>query len=378
MERKQWNALAARSLLLSSTTALALLLGACGNDHDGDDGDGGGDTPGGGSVSLGNADLSSPQAVQAQVGTLGQLLTTIGTLDAVATPAPTVSARSMAKAGETCPDGGEFQDVAEASRNVGSPFTAQAIPVSGTRAVNCQYANRQSQGGQNVEYTVKLNGLSEAGSVEDAGSVLYAKVGESANSPFKYEFDVKTSGSANGQNFSSETKLDFGIGYRLDSKSTNAGSDSRFSLLLDGAYKSSASSGGQGGSATGNFTSFIGKSDAPFKIVSASDGVRIEGKYGFGISPVPAGANCTSASLEVQTTQPLVADTSGSGSPYGAGAIKLSSGSTSATVQFNNDGTVTLTPQGGSASTIPYAQAVAAAAPCAGFAFAGIAFLGAL
>lgn len=372
MERKQWNALAARSLLLSSATALTLLLGACGN-NDGDD-EGGGD--GGGSVSLGNADLSSPQAVQTQVGTLGQLLSTISTLDSVATP--TVAARSIAKASEACPDGGEFQDVAEASKNVGSPFTTQAMPVSGTRAVNCRYAERQSQGGQNVEYTVKLNGLSEAGSIDDAGSVLYAKVGESPSNPFEYEFDVKTSGNAGGQNFSSETELDFDIGYRLDSKSTNSGSDSRFSLLLDGDYKTSATSGGQGGSATGNFTSFIGTSEAPFKIVSASEGINITGKYGFGISPVPAGANCTSASLDVETTQPLVPDTSGNGSPYGAGVIKLSSGSTSATVQFNNDGTVTLTPQGGSATTISYVEAVAAAAPCAGFAFAGIAFLGAL
>ena len=377
MKRKQWNARAARSLMLSSAAALTLLLGACGND-DGDDGDGGGDTPGGGSVSLGNADLSSPQAVQAQVGTLGQLLTTISTLDAVATPVPTAAARSIAKAGEACPDGGEFQDVAEASKNVGSPFTNQAMPVSGTRAVNCTYANRQSQGGQNIEYSVKLNGLSEAGGIEDAGSVLYASVGEGANAPFEYEFDVKTSGSAGGQNFSSQTELDFDGGYRLDSKSTNSGSDSRFSLLLDGDYETSASSGGQGGSASGDFTSFIGTSEAPFKIVSASDGVRIEGRYGFGISPVPAGANCTSASLAVETTQPLVPDTGGNGSPYGAGIIKLSSGSTSATVQFNNDGTVTLTPQGGSATTISYAEAVAAAAPCAGFAFAGIAFLGAL
>lgn len=372
MARKQWNALAARSLMLSSSAALALLLGACGSDSEGDDGDGGG----GGSVSLGNADLSSPQAVQTQVGTLGQLLSTISTLDSVATP--TVSARSIAKASETCPDGGELQDVAQASKSVGSPFTTQAIPVSGTRAVNCAYAERQSQGGQNIEYTVKLNGLSEAGSVEDAGSVLYAKVGESESSPFQYEFDVKTSGSAGGQNFSSQTELDFGIGYRLDSKSTNSGSDSRISLLLDGDYKTTASSGGQGGSATGNFTSFIGTSAAPFKIVSASEGINISGQYGFGISPVPAGTNCSSASLEVQTTQPLVPDTRGNGSPYGAGIIKLSSGSTSATVQFNNDGTVTLTPQGGSATTISYAEAVAAAAPCAGFAFAGIAFLGAL
>ena len=376
MKHKQWNALATRSLLLSSTAALTLLLGACGSDSDGD-GDGGGDTPGGGSVSLGNADLSSPQAVQAQVGTLGQLLTTISTLDAVATPVSTAAARSIAKASEACPDGGEFQDVAEASKNVGSPFTNQAMTVSGTRAVNCTYAFRQNQG-QSIEYTVKLNGLSEAGSIDDAGSVLYAKVGESANSPFEYEFDVKTSGSAGGQNFSSETELDFDVGYRLDSKSTNSGSDSRFSLLLDGDYETSASSGGQGGSARGDFTSFIGTSEAPFKIVSASEGINIEGQYGFGISPVPAGANCTSASLDVQTTQPLVPDTSGNGSPYGAGTIKLSSGSTSATVQFNNDGTVTLTPQGGSATTISYAEAVAAAAPCAGFAFAGIAFLGAL
>ena len=129
----------------------ALLLAACGNDDGDDDDEGGGD--GVGSVSLGNADLSSPQVVQAQVGTL----------DAVATPVPAAAARSIAKAGEACPDGGEFQDVAEASKNVGSPFTTQAMPVSGTRAVNCSYADRQSQGGQNVEYTVKLNGLSEGG-----------------------------------------------------------------------------------------------------------------------------------------------------------------------------------------------------------------------
>lgn len=360
---------------VSAVVAASIALSACGNGGGDDNGNGGGG--GGGGDTLGTVDLSNPQAVQAQVGTLGQLLSSVSALDAGAA-VPSAARSGIAKASEACPDGGSIDDVAPASRNVNSPFTSQAITVAGARAVNCTYKFVESQGGQTLDYSMVINGLTEAGNAEDAGSVLYVQVGESETSPYRYAFDAKVSGNAGGQNFSSETLLDFGVFYRLDSKADNAGSDNRIVMRLDGDYTARASSGGQSGSSDGDFTSFVGKSGEPFTVVTASQGVTLNGRYGFGISPAPAGTTCTSAEVAVETTEALAPATSGSGSPYDAGALTLRSGSSSASVRFNNDGTVTVTPQGGAATTVSYAEALAAAAPCVGFAFAGLAFAGGL
>lgn len=365
MEKILGNNITARTLACSAAVLLAAMASGCSNNDD-DEGGGGG----GGGVTLGDADLSTAEGVKTQVGTLGSLLGAISTLDSLS-DVGTIDQR--AKVGSACPDGGEFQDVAAASKNVNSPFTTQAINVSGERAVDCKFVDSSSGGGVDVDYTVVFNGLNEGGSIEDNGSVLYARIGESDAAPFELDYKINTSGSTGGQSFSSDTDLNFGISYRLDAKNSNAGDDHRVVLKLAGDYDVSASSGGQSGSASGDIDSFVGKSDAPFKVVSDSTGINISGAYGFGISPAPAGATCTSAEVSVETTDPLFAGGSG-GSPYSAGTIKMTSGSSSATVTFNDDGTVTVTPQGGAATTIDYAEAVASAAPCVGFAFAGLYF----
>ena len=69
----------------------------------------------------------------------------------------------------------------------------------------------------------------------------------------------------------------------------------------------------------------------------------------------------------------------GSGiSPFAAGTIEITSGGSTASIQFNSDDTVTLTPDGGAAETVDYAELLAAAGACSGIALTGLAFLGGL
>lgn len=353
----------------------AAALSACGGDDNGG-GNGGG---GGGGGSVGTADLTVA-GTKAQVGTFGTLIQALNTLDGLAssTGATVASApRPMAKAGSVrakalndCDDGGSIEDTGPTSKNVNSPFTSEALSVSGTLASDCKYVESSSQGGNNIDISITLNGSTEGGSLEGGDSnVEYFRIGDDS-APYSLDYDIKTSGSAQGTSFSSEIALGMGIRYRDDYMENSSGSEDRFVMAFDGDYDASANSGGQGGSTSGSFTYYIGKDGAPFIATEDNTGTSISGEYGFKLSG-DQGAACPSGGVTISTLDPLT-DSESSASPFASGRLKFSSGDKSSEVMFNNDGTVTVTGSDGQMDTFDYAQAVAAAAPCAGYGLAGL------
>ena len=256
-------------------------LSACGGDNNNDGGGGGG---GGGSV--GTADLTAAGA-KAQVGTFGQMIQALGALDSLNNTAPIAAAprnkplgkRSTvrSKASEACPDGGTIESTGPTSKNVGSPFTDMSMSVSGTQTTDCKYSDSYSSDGSDVTIDLVSNGATEGGGVEDNNTwVEYARVG-SDSAPYSFDYDIDSSGNAQGVSYSSKVKLGIGIDYRDDYKENSDGAEDRFVLSMDGDYDATASSNGQGGSTSGNFTYYIGTHDTPFTAVEDNAGTVISG-----------------------------------------------------------------------------------------------------
>lgn len=337
----------------------------------------GGGNSGGGGGGGGNAaaDLGSADGIKTQVGTFATLVSALGTLEALNRPPAAARSGVPGKASEACQDGGSREDFSTPGKAVNSPFTSQTFDVNGERTLDCTLVSESSGGGSSSRFELVLNGSAESGQVSDNGEVLYIGVGDSPAAPYRFDYAFSSSGSGNGFSFSSEIDLDFGIYYRVDSRRDNAGAESRYHLDFGGDYQAVATSNGQTGRGEGRFESFLGSAEAPFVITSdASQGLTLDGRYGFSISPAPQGARCTDAEVSVSTLSPLFRSTTSNGSPYEAGRLEFRSGEDRATVEFNSDGTVTVTPAGGTPSTLRFAEAQSAAAPCAGFAFAGFAF----
>ncbi|NGY04479.1 hypothetical protein [Solimonas terrae] len=372
------NKLANRSHGAVRTTAFALTLittaalSACGNDNN-DNGGGGS-----GSGDVGAADLSAA-GTQQQVGTFGTLVQALGALDALSNSPSGVAAtgrplakqaRIHAKAGDACPGGGTSEDSGPTSKNVGSPFTSQPLPVSTTSFHNCRYVDSQEQDGNSTDVEITLDGSAEGGALEGGDPyVEYFRIGDDSG-PYSLDYHFAQSSSGQGVNVSSDVTLELGIRFRDDYKSDSSGSEDRFVLSFDGSYDASATSNGQGGSTSGDFTYYIGKSGAPFTASDDSSGTTISGEYGFKLSG-PAGASCPSGGVTISTLDPLT-DSNGAASPFSAGRLQFSSGGSSSQVTFNDDGTVTVQGSDGQSSTFSYAEAVASAGPCAGYALAGL------
>lgn len=366
-KRPAWAVGFALSLIAAAT------LSAC------DGGNGGGGSGDDFDAEVGTADLTTA-GTKAQIGTFGTLIQTLGTLDGLSNvggsglaAAPRTLAKASrvrAKASEDCNGGGGIEETGPTSKNVGSPFTSEALSVSGTVADNCKFADSYSENGTNIDYTITLDGTTEGGSLEGSSSyVEYFRIGDD-NAPYSLDYDVKTSGSAQGTSFSSEIALGTNIRYRDDYTANSSGSEDQFVLSLNGDYDASASSGGQGGSTSGGFTYYIGKPDAPFSAKEDNTGTTISGEYGFKLSG-DQGATCPSGGVTISTLAPLT-DSNGTISPFTSGRLKFSSGDSSSEVTFNNDGTVTVAGSDGQTETFDYAQAIAAAGPCAGYGLAGL------
>lgn len=370
---------ALRTCGLAAVLAAASLVSACGDDDKNTAGPGPNPGGGGGGGSVPTADLGTAEAAVAQLGTVGQLIQALDALDGftgTAVPAASMSAPAKADSGldSDCAPGTR-ESFGPESRSVGSPYTSSAMSVSGERTIDCTYSGHSEASGFTTDVEIVLNGTAEGGSVDEAsGTVFYARVGDDADAPYSFAYAINTSGSQGGQSFTSDIDIDLGVYYRIDGRQTSELEENQFRLEMTGDYAATANSGGQSGTATGSFTSYVGTSDVPFMVSSTLDGsaIEIDGEYGFSISPAPQGASCVDGSATIATVEPLARSTTANGSPYEAGTLELSSGDDSATVQFNGDGTVTVTGADGSTQTVDFADAVAAAAPCSGFAFTGL------
>lgn len=367
-----------RACGLAIAIAASSLVVACNDDNNGNPASGGPNPGGGGGGgNVPGASLANAEAAKSQLGTVGQLLQALDSLEQFSGSVATAQAGTSPKAQnlETDCAPGSRESFGPESRSVGSPFTNSAMSVSGERTIDCTYTGQTEANGFSTDIEIVLNGTAEGGSVDEAsGSIVYAKVGTDADDPYNFAYAIDASGSQGGQNFSSHIDIDLGVYYRLDARNTNELDESEVQVAMSGDYSATASSGGQGGTATGNFTSYVGTADAPFTVSSNSTDTAIEinGEYGFSITPAPQGASCVNGSATIATVAPLARSTTSNGSPYESGTLQLSSGDDTATVEFHSDGSVTVTGADGSSETVDFAEAVAAAAPCSGFAFTGL------
>lgn len=370
-----------RACGLAVVIAASSLVVACDDGNNGNPASGGpnpgGGGGGGGGGNVPGASLANAEAAKTQLGTVGQLLQALDSLEHFSGNVATAQAGASAKAQDLDTDcaPGSRESFGPESRSVGSPFTNSAMSVSGEHTIDCTYTGQTEASGFSTDIEIVLNGTAEGGSVDEAsGNVVYAKVGTDEDDPYSFDYAIDTSGSQGGQSFSSHIDIDLGVYYRLDARHTNELDESQVQVAMSGDYSATANSGGQGGTATGNFTSYVGTADAPFTVSSnlADTAIEINGEYGFSITPAPQGASCVNGSATIATVEPLARSTTSNGSPYEAGTLELSSGDDTATVQFHSDGSVTVTGADGSSETVDFAEALAAAAPCSGFAFTGL------
>lgn len=335
-------------------------LVACGND---DNGSGHGTFSGGSTEAI---DLTTVAGVRSQVATLGTL---VSTLTALRTTHP-AAARMAVQPKAACQDGGTREDTEPAAKDVGSPFTEQDIVVSGEKTTGCKFSATSDV----LDRSVTLDGSSEGGTVaEDEGEVVYQRFGDSSTTP--YEFAYTAAQSAGNDHL--DTTLGFGVFYRLDAlQRSETDGEARYVLGIGGDFGVTGSTSGTDVDVQGTFGTFIGKSGDPLIVTRSSYGYTVSGPFGFQITPSPSSTSCASGSVTIATTTALqlAAGATAADSPYSAGVVSLSSGGHTATVQFNADNSVTITPEGGTASTITYASATSAAASCVGFAFGGLLF----
>jgi len=350
-------------MMTTAAVMVAMSLAACSDDDD--------DNSGGGDPVTGSADLSDPATVRAQVGSLAQLISGIDSLGSTIG----VDARRKTVEDGEC-DSGSVMDVSESGKDVGSPFTSMTFDVSGEVADDCRLEGNLDGGETPNDYIV-IDGRSEAGQVVDGdASVFYASIGESTSAPYGFTYHLDTE----QQGTTVVLDIDYGFFVRVDeSEDEVAGEyDQRLQFNFDGDYDVDTTANGQNVSSSGTFNSFLGNTDAPFRLFTDASGSYIDGPFGFAITPEIPGSGCANAQSEIATTDALMESADGSLSPFVGGTIEISSGGSTATVTFNSDDTVTLTPDGGSAETVDYTELLGAAGACSGFAFAGIAFLGAL
>lgn len=349
---------------ITAAVLVAMSLAACSDDDD-DAGD-----AGGGPVT-GSADLSDPATVRAQAGSLAQLISGI---DSIGTAVGVDAQRKTLENGEC--DSGSMSEFSETGKAVGSPFTAATFDVAGEVADNCRL-NANIDGGETANDYLVIDGRTEAGQVTDGDAeVFYASVGESTSAPYSFAYHVDTEQQGNVV----VLDIDYGFFVRVDESSneTVGEFDERLQFNIDGDYSVDTTANGQNVTATGSFNSFLGHADAPFRLFTDASGSYIDGPFGFSITPQVPDSGCANAQSEIATTDALVESAGSSVSPFASGTIEISSGGSAATVTFNSDDTVTLTPDGGSSETVNYTDLLASAGACSGFAFAGIAFLGSL
>lgn len=336
--------------------AAVLSLGAGLTGCDSDD-NGGGD--------IGAADISTPAGARAQVGNFVQILGAMDAVDGLSDGVrPSSQGGVNVAATDSCPNGGSVSDTGPTTKSVASPYTQKQMSVSGITYNACK-TNGSSGGGTTTAVTI--DGASEGGSVDDGGyAVSYTRVGESLSNPLSFVYDIKV----DQQGTKLDTRMTLGIHLRDDYREGSADEEGEFLFNIDGNYSVSGTAQGQAIPATtGDFRYYFGKDGAPFRTGHDSQGLTVEGEYGFTLSGALSAVPCAGGAVTVSTEEKLV---EGSGqSPFSAGKLKLSAGGSSATVTFNNNNSVTIA-VGGSSQTVQYSELLAESATCAGLGLAGL------
>lgn len=332
---------------------------------------GGGDNDGDSGLAVAVADISTPAAARAHMGTLTQILKAMDMLEQVSgtgnAPASQggVTTQSVSAA-ESCSNGGTADFFGPTSKTVGSPYTTKPMSVDGVRFANCR---------QSLEpfgpVALTLNGSGEFGEVQDgAYDVSYLGFGASRAEPFSIITPVVV-----GQPLG-EVTLHL---YLRDDHREHSSNDTQEGQLLfniDGHYSLTRSGPNGPIVDTGEFRHYIGKTGTPFRISSNDQGTTIQGEYGFAhVGDYSSSGDCHSGAVTVTTEQRLTLNDSGR-SPFSAGTLRLSAGDHSATVSFANNNVTIVS--GASSATVSYQTLINESAECAGIALTGLSRLGAL
>lgn len=314
------------------------------------------------------ADLSTPAGVKATVANLTSAFTAIDAITGIANPAPVVLAAdgAYAKAAEPCAHGGTQDFTIEQSTDATSPFTDEAFELDVATLDNCvvaQYADDDNSDNVTGFGDVTVTGRNAFGAFTDtAGNLIdHIEMGTTA-APLNYFVETSTTTGGNTVN----------VGFDLDMfmredfiERTDGTEEGRTVADFTGAYSTHGVSI--------SFDAFIGSTENPFTFeLVAPQTLLLNGSFGFS-SSVPQGAGCANGTTTIATDEadPLV-EVEGVPFEFSSGTIQLASGGKEATVVFNDDGTMTITPDGGSPETVDQSEVRDLGASCASLLQAGL------
>ncbi|MBI2382686.1 MAG: hypothetical protein HYV18_01250 [Gammaproteobacteria bacterium] len=333
----------------------ALLLSACLGGGDDDD----------------TGALGTAEGVKSYAGTLLQMS---GALEGMAAMNP-AGAAPAAKSfhsleADACDNvDGSVQRDSE-TKDVDSPFSESDFNVYYVQWNNCANSRTFEDESGSLAVDSTVDGRIEGGQPVDDDTVLYLRVGESSAAPLLLDVSLDGQSGDGSSSFSADVMYD--VYARMDGTESNGDGRRELQYLLDlsGSANGSVDTPEEDGDYDLDFTAYAGRSGEPFVVTrDPVDGSQsFDGAYGFSVSPSPPGARCAEVDASIATLERLMPNTEGGSSPYSAGVLQLEKNGDRATIEFNDDNTVTITDSRGRSQTISFEEATESADRCAGFA----------
>lgn len=331
---------------------------------------------GDGGSGISAAKLSTVEDVAGQAGGVTEIAAALDSLAGVGGSGGTQAASSY-KALSECPNGGT-EDVSTTTKDAGSPFTEQQFESTVIVWDQCARTSQHQSPNGFLSTELILDGQAEGGeAVESPPTVLYQQSGVSEDDPLNVVINI----AAESQQGNVTSAFEYDVYSRRDATDANPANSDRAEywhrMNLEGSAELSTES--QSGSENFRFNveAYVGSPLVAFVVTSDpadENSQSIDGEYGFRIFPQPRGARCHNGRGRVATTERLRPDPEmQSGSPYTDGTLQLESNGRTATVEFNDDGTVTVTDSRGRSETMPYSEFASHSQACSGLAFGAFA-----
>lgn len=301
--------------------AMSLLVSACGG-GDGSDGGGGAsaDPATTAALAVSLLELSSPQAALERSSP--QTATSDGT-----TP------QAAAKAMQTC-GSGSTETRLGLDPDAGSPYTDQAFVTTTADSNACSFSYGYDGHYIQSSGTQTLTGTVVAGNAIDAaGSYAFLKIGDSgAPLSFTAQANATVNRAAGARAYTFD--LSDSTLARIDRRVAAAVVDEQWLSSQSGSYSFVAPEH----SFSGSYSLDIGSTSAPFLYHADSSGKTFNGVIAYDVNQAQVPEECRSATLNLETLEPLVASNDRS-APYAGGVLRITSDNGAViTMTFQADG----------------------------------------
>lgn len=341
-------------------------LSACGSD----------DKTTGSSPVIPSTSLATPDGVKATVANLSSAFAALDGIGSIAAPAPlAVSARNAprAKVAQECGFGGSQDRLSEPATAATSPYTDEAFDLEVTTFSDCgvgHFEDTDDTDGSTGSGDITATGRTAFGGLVDTSGnfIDHAQFGESAAAPLNYLVETSTTTGETTVN------VDFNLDLFMRNdyiERPNGTDEEQIVADFSGSYSA------QG--ATFTFESFMGSAANPLIVEGVGgNSFLVNGTYGFSSNAPAVGpqAGCVNGTTTIATDEndPLIeAAESQSGFEFTGGTIELTAdGGGSATVQFHDDGTMTITADNGEVETVDQSEVLELGASCASFLHLGL------